>query len=79
MLSLSAILIQAQELENFAALKEEVRKRVRDEGVLFLQFDVRPPFADTPEDWQEQLEAVFIDKDLEPAESAASRNANKQT
>ena len=61
MLTLSAILIQEHDMKSFAALKKAVRERVRNEGAIFLQFDVRPPFADTPEDWQEQLEAVFIE------------------
>ena len=65
MLSISAILLQGSDIESFAALKEAVREHIRREGAVFLQFDVRPPFSDTPEDWQEQLEAVFIDKDAE--------------
>ena len=67
MLALSNILMQGHGIDSFSALKEVLRERVRTEGVVFLQFDVRPPFNDTPDDWQEQLEAVFIDRDIEPA------------
>jgi len=26
---------------------------------MFFQMDVRPPFKDTPENWEDELEAVF--------------------
>jgi hypothetical protein len=28
-------------------------------GELFFQMDVRPPFPDTPETWEDRLEAAF--------------------
>ncbi len=58
MLWLSELLIQNYGLESFAALTEAVKARARD-GEMFLRMDVRPPFPDTPEDWEERLEAAF--------------------
>jgi hypothetical protein len=58
MLWLSELLIQSYDLESFAALTEAVKSRARD-GEMFFRMDVRPPFPDTPEDWEDRLEAAF--------------------
>jgi hypothetical protein len=58
MLWLSELLIQSYDLESFAALTEAVKARARD-GEMFFRMDVRPPFPDTPEDWEDRLEAAF--------------------
>jgi hypothetical protein len=58
MLWLSEVLMQNQDLESFKELVELVRQRAR-EGERFLSSDVKPPFPDTPPDWEEQIEAAF--------------------
>ncbi len=58
MLWLSEVLLQSYELESFEQLKEEIGRRARA-GEMFFRMDVRPPFPDTPEDWEDRLEAVF--------------------
>jgi hypothetical protein len=58
MLWLSELLIQNHNLESFAALADAVTARAR-EGEMFFRMDVRPPFPDTPEDWEDRLEAAF--------------------
>lgn len=58
MLNLSEVLMQEHELSTFDDLVEVVKIRAR-EGAMFLQMDVRPPFKDTPEDWEERLESAF--------------------
>ena len=58
MLYLSEILIQNHELETFVDLIGEVQARAL-QGELFFQMDVKPPFADTPEDWEHRLETAF--------------------
>ena len=58
MLWLSEVLMQNQDLESFQELLELVRQRAR-EGERFLSSDVKPPFPDTPPDWEERIEAVF--------------------
>ncbi len=55
MLLLSEILIQHHELESFADLEAAVQQRA-GQGEMFFQIDVRPPFRDTPENWEARLE-----------------------
>lgn len=56
-LHVSDILIERHDLESFADLVAAVRARARDER--FLRIDVRPPFSDTPENWEDVLESEF--------------------
>ena len=58
MLWLSEVLIQHHELESFEGLQRVVQEKARA-GELFFRMDVKPPFQDTPENWEERLEAVF--------------------
>ena len=56
MLHVSDILIERHDLESFAD-----RRRGQDPrpGERFLRIDVKPPFADTPENWEDVLESAF--------------------
>jgi hypothetical protein len=58
MLCLSEILLQHHELQSFEDLVGIVEAKARG-GELFFQMDVRPPFQDTPESWEDRLEAAF--------------------
>ena len=58
MLWLSEVLLQNHDLASFEELAQAVRSRA-EQGEMFFRMDVRPPFADTPEDWEERLEAAF--------------------
>ena len=58
MLYLSQILINNQEVQNFEELQEIIKECAR-QGEMFLRFDVKPPYPDTPNDWEERLEATF--------------------
>jgi len=58
MLWLSEVLLQNHELESFESLLEVIRDRARA-GEMFFRMDVRPPFPDTPNDWEDRLEAAF--------------------
>ena len=57
MLHVSDILIERHDLESFAELVDEVRVRAR--GERFLRIDIKPPFTDTPENWEDILESAF--------------------
>jgi len=57
-LSLGNILVANYELESFEELLELIREYARA-GERFLKFDVKPEFPDTPEDWEDRLEAAF--------------------
>jgi len=58
MLWLSEVLMQGHDLESFADLEQRVQERAQ-QGEMFFRMDVKPPFSDTPENWEEKLEAVF--------------------
>ena len=59
MIWLSEILIQQHELQSFEDLKEALQQRARD-GEVFFGIDVKPQFADTPQNWEETLESIFV-------------------
>lgn len=58
MLWLSEVLLQHHELTSFEQLTEVIRDKAAS-GEMFFQMDVKPPYQDTPENWEERLEAVF--------------------
>jgi len=58
MLYTSQIIIANQDLQSFDELCEVVREYARN-GERFLRFDVKPPYPDTPENWEDRLEAAF--------------------
>ena len=58
MLYISETLLQHREMETFDDLCEVVRQKARD-GELHLRLDIKPSFADTPQDWEDRLEAAF--------------------
>jgi hypothetical protein len=57
MLYLSEILIQNPQLETFEELLEVVKERSRSE--IHFRIDVKPSYPDTPENWEDRLEAAF--------------------
>jgi hypothetical protein len=58
MLYLSEVLMQEHELNSFEDVVAALQERARN-GEMFFQIDVRPPFPDTPNDWETRLEAAF--------------------
>jgi hypothetical protein len=58
MLKLSDILVGNQELETFDELVPIVQSAARS-GERFFRMDVKPPYPDTPENWEDRLEAAF--------------------
>ena len=57
MLLLSELISPANNLESFEELVEligEVKK-----GKRFFRMDVKPPYSDTPDNWEDRLEAAF--------------------
>ncbi len=60
MLNLSEVLMEKQhEMETFEDLVQAVHEQARTKNERFFRMDVRPPFADTPENWEDRLEAAF--------------------
>jgi hypothetical protein len=58
MLKLSDILVGHQELISFDELVPLVQSAARS-GERFFRMDVKPPYPDTPENWEDRLEAAF--------------------
>lgn len=57
MRSLSEILIENHDIETFAGLVRAIRAYATRER--FLRMDIKPPYPDTPENWEDVLEAAF--------------------
>ena len=58
MLKLSDIIIAHPELDSFQELDPLIQEVARS-GERFFRMDVKPPYSDTPLDWEDRLEAVF--------------------
>ena len=56
---ISDIIIQHPEISSFVELLNAVRG-ITSDNMLFMEFDVKPDFRDTPRDWQWQLEGAFV-------------------
>lgn len=59
MLHLSELLIQHPDLKNFAELELLITEQARLTNARFFRIDVKPSFPDTPENWEDRLEAAF--------------------
>ena len=57
-IKLSDIIIQHPEINSFDELLNAVR-RITSEDMLFLNFDVKPDYRDTPRNWQWKMESAF--------------------
>ena len=58
MLWLSEILMEHHDLESFSELEDKIREKARA-GEMFFRIDVKPQFPETPDNWEDRLEAVF--------------------
>ena len=54
---LSEILLEEHDIESFSELVTAVRRHAPRER--FLHMDIKPPYPDTPDNWQDVLEAAF--------------------
>ena len=57
MLYLSEVLMQNPQVETFEELVETVKEGSKSE--MFFRIDVKPQYQDTPENWEDRLEAAF--------------------
>ena len=58
MLHLSHVMIAHPDLASFEDLGPLLKDYAR-QGERFFRMDVRPPYPDTPENWEDILEAAF--------------------
>ena len=58
MLYLSEVLLQHHDIDTFERLCEVVTQRAQTE--MFFKIDVKPPYPDTPPNWEDRLEGAFV-------------------
>ncbi len=58
MSKLSDLIISHPDITTFSGLKQLV-SHAADEGHMFIEFDIKPDFRDTPRKWEWELEAAF--------------------
>ena len=58
MLYLSSLLIEYKDVENFSQLIDIVKEKAK-QGEIFIKIDLKPPYPDTPEDWEDKIESAF--------------------
>jgi len=61
MLQISNVIIANQDINSFSELCLLV-KEYGKRGERFLTFDVKPPYTDTPDDWEDKLEISFTSR-----------------
>jgi hypothetical protein len=57
-LYLSAILIERKDVETFEDFLEVIKEKAAS-GERFIRFDLKPPFPDTPSNWEDRVESAF--------------------
>ncbi len=58
MLYLSEVLLQHHDINSFSELCDVITQRAQ--GEMFLKIDVKPPYPDTPANWEDRLEGAFV-------------------
>ena len=58
MLYLSSLLIEYKDVENFDQLIDIVKEKAK-QGEIFIKIDLKPPYPDTPDDWEDKIESAF--------------------
>jgi hypothetical protein len=53
------LMVVQHEMDQFEQLEAEIRRLAQQGGYRFFRMDVRPPFDDTPQNWEDRLEAAF--------------------
>lgn len=57
-MKLSDLIIQHKEVDTFVAL-EKLVAHLGESGEMFLEYDLKPDYRDTPKRWEWQLEGSF--------------------
>ncbi len=57
MLWLSEVMMKHHEIETFEELVKVVQEEAK--GNMHFRMDVKPTYPDTPDDWEDRLEAAF--------------------
>ncbi len=76
MAKLSHIIVANPQVERFEGLRELVIL-VAQTGEIFLEFDVKPDYPDTPRDWHMQLETAFYWGERQKKQQEAAKRAEE--
>ena len=74
MLRVSDLLLEYRDISTFDELLDAVRQRAP--GEMFFSMDLKPPYFDTPLDWEVKLEAAFTDFQRAPMRDASESPDN---
>jgi len=70
MLHVSELLLQHREISTFEELIDVVKERAKCE--MFFRMDLKPPYPDTPNNWEMILEAAFSSANESPVTPSTS-------
>lgn len=59
MLNLSEILLRNHDINTFEDLLKVVSSEAKTSGELYLRIDIKPPYPDTPPNWEDKVEGAF--------------------
>tara|TARA_B100001079_G_scaffold263918_1_gene267702 strand:+ start:315 stop:497 length:183 start_codon:yes stop_codon:yes gene_type:complete len=59
MLLISEVMIANPQIDDFESLVEVLKLVSKSSNERFFKMDVKPDYADTPENWEDRLEAAF--------------------
>ena len=59
MIWLSEIILERHDIESFKDLEVAVAEKAKATGEMFFRMDIKPTYLDTPENWEDRLEASF--------------------
>ncbi|MEO1939233.1 sulfur relay protein DsrC [Candidatus Thioglobus sp.] len=59
MLLLSEVMIANPQVDDFESLVETLKAISKASDERFFRMDVKPDYGDTPENWEDRLEAAF--------------------
>lgn len=70
MLHVSDLLLQHKDISTFEELLDVVKQRAKNE--MFFRMDLKPPYPDTPNNWEMMLEAAFSSANESPTPAVPS-------
>ena len=76
MLWLSEVLIQNPEVESYTDLEKLIKAHAHN-GEVFFRMDVKPPYPDTPDNWEMRLEGVFTSALDHPSDHRTDPNPTR--
>ena len=76
MLHVSDLLLQHRDISTFEELIGVVKQRAKSE--MFFRMDLKPPYPDTPNNWEMILEAAFSSANESPPTPAPSATTDKR-